>query len=59
MHGFTPGDTLREKDGLQMMRTLGRNMAWLLKCIACGRVNTIDKQVPKPRMRTQFIRDKY
>ena len=59
VHGFTPDDVLRDKEGLQTMRTLGRNMAWLLKCIACGRENGIDKPVPEPRLRTHFIQDKY
>lgn len=32
-HGFTPNDVRKDKEGLQTMRVLGQNMAWLLKCI--------------------------
>lgn len=37
MHGFTPDDVRKDKEGLQTMRTLGQNMVWLLKCIESGR----------------------
>lgn len=36
VHGFTPDDVRKDLEGLQIMRTLGRNMAWLLKCIEAG-----------------------
>ena len=36
VHGFTPDDVRRDLEGLQTMRTLGRNMAWLLKNIEAG-----------------------
>ena len=35
-HGFKPDDVLRDAEGLQTMRTIGRNMAWLLKLIEAG-----------------------
>jgi hypothetical protein len=38
------------------MRTLGRNMAWLLKSIETGEKNGIEKPVPEARERTNFIR---
>ena len=59
VHGFTPDDVRRDREGLQTMRVLGQNMAWLLKCIARGRRNGIDKPVYEPRLRTHFIQDKY
>lgn len=34
IHGFSPKDVMQDKEGLQTMRTLGDNMAWLLKSIA-------------------------
>ncbi len=37
VHGFTPDDVRKDQEGLQTMRVLGQNMAWLLKCIECGR----------------------
>jgi len=36
VHGFTPDDVRRDLEGLQIMRTLGNNMAWLIKCIKSG-----------------------
>ena len=37
VHGFTPEDVRKDQEGLQTMRTLGYNMAWMLKNIADGR----------------------
>ena len=36
VHGQKPEDVRRDLEGLQVMRTLGNNMAWLLKCIEAG-----------------------
>ena len=36
VHGFKPDDVRRDLEGLQIMRTLGNNMAWLIKCIKAG-----------------------
>lgn len=36
VHGFEPEDVLKDKEGLQIMRTLGNNMAWLLQSIQAG-----------------------
>lgn len=33
VHGNTPEEVLQDAEGLQMMRTLGENMAWLLRSI--------------------------
>ena len=55
-HGMTPDEVRRDKEGMQIMRTLGRNMAWLLGCIDQAR-----GKVPWPeqekRVVTNFIRD--
>ena len=59
VHGFTPDDVRKDKEGLQTMRALGMNMAWLLKCIESGRKNGIEKPTYEARMRTHFIQDKY
>lgn len=37
VHGFTPEDVEKDLEGLQTMRNLGRNMAFLLKSITLGR----------------------
>jgi multimeric flavodoxin WrbA len=36
VHGFTAEDVKKDKEGLQIMRRLGTNMAWLLKSIEAG-----------------------
>ena len=33
VHGGKPEDVLQDAEGLQTMRNLGRNMAWLMRCI--------------------------
>ncbi len=37
VHGFTPEDVRKDEEGLQTMRTLGKNMAFLIKSIALGK----------------------
>lgn len=41
---------------MQIMRTLGKNMAWLLKCIQAGREAGIELPEKEPRVATNFIR---
>ena len=55
VHGFTPDDVRKDKEGLQTMRVLGQNMAWLLKCIEIGKRNGIVKPEYEARVRTHFI----
>ncbi|MFR2969701.1 MAG: flavodoxin family protein, partial [Christensenellaceae bacterium] len=56
VHGFTPEDVKKDEEGLQTMRTLGENMAWLLKCIKAGREAGINPPEYEPRISTHFIR---
>jgi multimeric flavodoxin WrbA len=37
VHGFTPEDVQKDEEGLQTMRTLGSNMAFLIKSIGLGK----------------------
>ena len=55
VHGFTPDDVRKDKEGLQTMRTLGKNMAWLLKCIELGKRNGIERPEYEPITFTHFI----
>ena len=55
VHGYTPGDVRKDEEGLQTMRTLGQNMAWLLRCIEAGRNAGITKPVYEDRIATHFI----
>lgn len=57
VHGNTPEEVLRDEEGLQVMRTLGRNMAWLLHCIEAGREAGFEPPArEEPRASTNFIR---
>lgn len=37
VHGSTPEEVLKDEEGMQTMRTLGRNMAFLMKSIQMGK----------------------
>lgn len=56
VHGFTPEDVRKDEEGLQTMRTLGQNMAWLLKSIEAGRAAGIEPPQYEPVKATNFIR---
>lgn len=56
VHGNTPEEVRKDLEGMQIMRTLGRNMAWLLKCIQAGREAGIPLPAKEPRAVTNFIR---
>ena len=56
VHGFTPEDVMQDKEGLQIMRTLGENMAWLLKCIEAGKKMNIQKPEYEEKIMTNFIK---
>ena len=51
VHGFRPEDVRRDLEGLQIMRTLGNNMAWLIKSISAG---DPPPEPEKQRMFTSF-----
>ena len=36
VHGTTPEEVRKDLEGMQVMRILGRNMAWFLKCKEAG-----------------------
>ncbi len=57
VHGNSPADVEQDLEGMQIMRTLGRNMAWLLKCIEAGAKAGILPPEPKEKHQmTNFIR---
>ena len=57
VHGFTPDDVRKDAEGLQTMRTLAQNMAWLLQSIQAGREKGLEKPVYEERLWTHFIND--
>ena len=56
VHGNTPDDVRKDEEGLQIMRTLGNNMAWLLKCIEAGKNAGIAAPETEEKIMTNFIR---
>lgn len=56
IHGNTPEEVLKDEEGLQTMRILGNNMAWLLKCIEAGKTAGVQFPQPESKIRTNFIR---
>ena len=55
VHGHTPEDVMKDEEGVQIMRILGRNMAFLMRAIAAERERNglPEKEVTKY---TNFIR---
>lgn len=56
VHGTKPEEVLRDEEGMQTMRTLGRNMAWLLKSIEAGKKLGIEEPKKEAVISTNFIR---
>ena len=56
VHGNTPEEVRQDEEGLQIMRTLGENMAWMLQNIQAGRASGVGSPVYEPRIGTNFIR---
>lgn len=56
VHGNTPEEVAQDLEGLQTMRTLARNMAWILKAIEAGKHVGIEPPKAEEPIRTNFIR---
>ena len=56
VHGNNPEEVKKDFEGLQIMRTLGKNMSWLLKCIEAGKKSGITVPNAEERIGTNFIR---
>ena len=55
VHGNTPSEVEQDLEGLQTMRNLASNMAWVLRCIEAGREKGVCPPV-NPKIATNFIR---
>ena len=55
VHGMAPGEAAQDAEGMQVMRTLARNMSFLMKSIALGR-EKYGLPEKEPRVSTNFIR---
>lgn len=56
VHGNTPDEIRRDAEGLQTMRVLARNMAWMLKCFCLGCEHGTAFPVHEKHTMTNFIR---
>ena len=57
VHGNTPEEVMQDAEGLQIMRQLGRNMAWFLKLKEAGKAAGIPlPEQEETRIATNFIR---
>lgn len=56
VHGNSPEEVKQDLEGLQVMRVLGRNMAWMLKSIEAGRQAGVPLPKREEKLRTNFIR---
>ena len=56
VHGNTPEEVLKDEEGIQTMRTLADNMAWLLQCIEAGKKKGVNLPQYEAKIKTNFIR---
>lgn len=56
VHGNIPEEVKQDLEGMQIMRTLGKNMAWMLKCVEAGKKAGINHPEPEAKVKTSFIR---
>lgn len=56
VHGNTPDEVKQDLEGMQNMRAIGRNMAWLLKCIEAGKAAGVSMPEQEEKIKTNFIR---
>ena len=56
VHGTNPDEVRKDEEGMQTMRTLGNNMAWLLKCIDVAKKNGVEYPENEKAVKTNFVR---
>lgn len=56
VHGRVPGEAVLDGEGMQTMRNLARNLAWMMKCFALGREQGIPLPETERGQTTNFIR---
>lgn len=55
-HGFASEQVLADEEGVQIMRVLGKNMAWLLKSIEAGKKAGIAAPQAEKKVFTNYMR---
>lgn len=56
VHGAAKGEAAQDAEGLQTMRNLARNMAWMLKCFEVGREKGVALPETERVYKTSYIR---
>ena len=56
VHGGKAEEAALDEEGMQIMRNLGHNMAWMLRCIEAGKAAGIEAPQAESGKRTSFIR---
>ena len=56
VHGRVQGEASQDEEGLQTMRNLARNMAWMMKCFEAGKEKGILPPTAERTHMTNFIR---
>ena len=56
VHGTNPDEVRKDEEGMQTMRALGNNMAWLLKCIDVAKKNGVEYPENEKAVKTNFVR---
>lgn len=56
VHGSTPDQVKQDLEGMQIMRHLGENMAWVLKCIDIAQKTGLSHPEQDAKIKTNFIR---
>jgi len=55
IHGTAPGEALQDEEGKQIMRVLGKNMAWVMKLVENGK-DTVKAPEREGKIFTNFTR---
>lgn len=56
VHGHDPAEVEQDLEGLQTMRSVGSNMAWLLRSIEAGKKAGVQKPEKETKIKTSYIR---
>lgn len=56
VHGNTPDEVAQDAEGMQTMRQLGRNMAWILKSLDAAKQAGIPMPTCEAKIKTNYIR---
>ena len=56
VHGNNREEVLQDAEGMYTMEVMGKNMAWMLKCIEAGKAAGIEPEREEKEIWTNFIR---